>query len=114
METLPEDSGLVSQSEWSSNGQTMPSLGTAGADHGTAALGGHTDEKAMSAFTADHRRLIGAFHDMALDFVANRNVGLDIDRALFVKQKILFLSFLWITFPRQVRITPSRLCGLLA
>ena len=68
---MPEDPGLVSQSEWSSNGQTMPSLGTTGANHGAAALGGHTDEKAMSAFTADHRRLIGAFHGKTLEVIAN-------------------------------------------
>ena len=92
----------------------MTALGAASANDRPSATRRHANEEAVCAFAANNRRLIGAFHDMALDFVANRNVGLDIDRALFVKQKILFLSFLWITCPRQVRITPSRLCGLLA
>lgn len=78
----------------------MTALGAASAnDHPSATRSFHANEEAVCAFAANNRRLIGAFHDMAHDFVANRNVGLDIDRALFVKQKILFLSFLWITPP---------------
>ena len=69
--TLPDAPGPVLQSKWSSNGQAMPSLGTAGADHGTAATGSHTDEEAMSTLTADYRRLIGAFHDKTLEVIAN-------------------------------------------
>jgi hypothetical protein len=52
----------------------MPTLGAAGTNHGAAATGGHTDEKAMGALAANHRRLIGAFHDKTLEVMANWTV----------------------------------------
>ena len=91
----------------------MTALGAASANDRPSATRRHANEEAVCAFAANNRRLVGAFHDMALDFVAERNVRLDIARALFVKLKILFLSFLWITFLLRVRISNPRLYGFL-
>jgi hypothetical protein len=57
-----------------SNGQTMPTLGAAGADHRAAPTGSHADEKAMRAFAANHRRLIGTFHGKTLEIIANQTL----------------------------------------
>ena len=68
---LLDESGLFPQVLWRSNGQTMPTLGTTGANHGTTATSGHTDEKAMGTLAANYRRLIGAFHVKTLEDVTN-------------------------------------------
>jgi hypothetical protein len=44
----------------------MPTLGAAGANHGAASTGSHTDKKTMSALAANDRRLISTFHDKTL------------------------------------------------
>jgi hypothetical protein len=55
-----------------SNGQTVPALGAARADDRPASAGRHANEKAMSAFAANHRRLISAFHDKVPKVIANQ------------------------------------------
>jgi hypothetical protein len=42
------------RTKWRSNGQAMPALGAASANHRTAPAGSHPDEKTMSAFAADY------------------------------------------------------------
>jgi hypothetical protein len=44
----------------------MPAFGAAGANYRAPPTGGHADEKAMGAFAANYRRLIGTFHDKTL------------------------------------------------
>ena len=47
-----------------SDAQAMTAFGAAGADHGTTALGAHTDEKAVGTLAAHDGRLVGTFHGM--------------------------------------------------
>jgi hypothetical protein len=65
-EIRPDTSGFSVRTGWRSSSQAMPALGAAGANDRAPPKSGHTDEKAMSAFAANHRRLISTFHDKAL------------------------------------------------
>ena len=44
------------------DGEPATAFGTTGADHCATTTRAHAHEKAVSAFTAHNRRLIGAFH----------------------------------------------------
>jgi hypothetical protein len=70
-EIRPVAPGFPAQAGWRSNGQALPTLGAASANHRAAAARRHADEKAMSALAMNRRRLIGAFHDETPEIIAN-------------------------------------------
>jgi hypothetical protein len=48
------------------NAEALTALGATGANHGTATPGAHANQETMCALAANDRRLICAFHDLAL------------------------------------------------
>jgi hypothetical protein len=50
----------------SSNSQTMPALGAAGANHGPPSTGGHADQKTVGTLAPDDGWLISTFHGKPL------------------------------------------------